>query len=214
MMDDKSKRLKATLEHIAGLKLAVEICNEVYCTGSSSIDECTDKIEEEIKMVMLSTDSSSVKWVAPKSEPPLYQCHKQVRALRIRDIKNNVWQPDDDRYGLQEFDQSFMDKHKPHSGGYVIYYPDGYESFSPGEVFEAGYTLIEESDQMPWFRDNNRTRNCLSLVSDTKASMELIATWTDKQCQEAEEWALAVHLNASDNDDVVVPPRPVFIPQV
>lgn len=75
--------------------------------------------------------------------PPLYQCHKKVRALRIRDMKGLVWQPDDDRYGLQEFTQEFVDKHSPHAGGYVIYYDDGYESFSPAAPFEAGYSLIE-----------------------------------------------------------------------
>ena len=30
------------------------------------------------------------------------------------------------------------------SGGYYVRYPDGYESWSPAEAFEEGYTLVDE----------------------------------------------------------------------
>jgi hypothetical protein len=36
----------------------------------------------------------------------------------------------------------FMSKHKPVAGGYFVVYEDGYESFSPAQAFEEGYTLI------------------------------------------------------------------------
>ena len=29
-------------------------------------------------------------------------------------------------------------------GGYYVRYPDGYESWSPAEAFEDGYTLVED----------------------------------------------------------------------
>jgi hypothetical protein len=38
--------------------------------------------------------------------------------------------------------------------------------------------------------------------------------WTPEQRGEAYHWAASVHLHASDNDDVKVPPRPVFLPVV
>jgi hypothetical protein len=39
-----------------------------------------------------------------------------------------------------------------------------------------------------------------------------IATWTDEQCREADVWSCSVHLSASDNDDIQVPLKPVFLP--
>lgn len=52
----------------------------------------------------------------------------------------------------------------------------------------------------------------LSLVSDTDASIELIASWAPEERERAYDWAMAVHYRASDNDDVEVPPRPDFVP--
>lgn len=39
-------------------------------------------------------------------------------------------------------DVSYLNKHKPEPGGYYVRYEDGYESYSPPEAFEAGYTRI------------------------------------------------------------------------
>lgn len=40
----------------------------------------------------------------------------------------------------------------------------------------------------------------------------VITTWSDEQVEAASTWAGMLHLKASDNNDVVVPPRPDFIP--
>ena len=40
----------------------------------------------------------------------------------------------------------FVQKHNPQSGGYYVRYEDGYESYSPAEAFESGYTPIEEEE--------------------------------------------------------------------
>lgn len=53
----------------------------------------------------------------------------------------------------------------------------------------------------------------LLLVSDTNADEAVISKWTDEQRTLAYDWAMACHFHASDNDDVVVPPRPDFIPR-
>lgn len=62
----------------------------------------------------------------------------------------------------------------------------------------------------PWTRDPESTQGLLTLVG-LQPSLETIATWTDEQCQQAEAWAAATHLRASDND-VDVPIRPGFLP--
>ncbi len=40
---------------------------------------------------------------------------------------------------------------------------------------------------------------------------EVIATWTEQQCDQADAWAGALHLRASDNDDVDVPAEPAHV---
>lgn len=51
----------------------------------------------------------------------------------------------------------------------------------------------------------------LSLVCVT-VPPERPAQWTQEQREQALNWAVAVHLDASDND-VTVPPRPEFLPE-
>lgn len=63
-----------------------------------------------------------------------------------------------------------------------------------------------------WKRDNDATWCLLNLTGEGACVPEsAIAAWTDEQCRQAEEWAGAAHLNASDNDDVVVPPIPEHV---
>jgi hypothetical protein len=64
----------------------------------------------------------------------------------------------------------------------------------------------------PWTRDDMRT-HLLTLLTHVHVPAEDIPAWTDEQCRLAEQWAGAVHLHASDNDDVVVPPMPTFLMQ-
>lgn len=44
-----------------------------------------------------------------------------------------------------------------------------------------------------------------------KVTAEQLAEWTPRMKDQAVEWAIATHLSASDNDDVIVPPRPEFL---
>lgn len=90
-----------------------------------------------------------------------YRCHKEVEAFRIARILSGdelVQNKDPDL--VREMDgpivilagaeglpqvcvsERFLEKHKPGVGGYFVRYADGYESFSPAETFEAGYTAI------------------------------------------------------------------------
>jgi hypothetical protein len=85
---------------------------------------------------------------------PLYQCHKQVRACKIARVHVSQGRDEDEIFLIPEkanlmpieIHVDFFDKHRPKPGGYYIVYADGYESFSPAEVFEAGYSLIPEDD--------------------------------------------------------------------
>ncbi len=83
-------------------------------------------------------------------EMPRYRCHKEVQALKIAE----VFIPDppefdgarlrfeDDRFPSLDVPDDYVAKHDPKPGGYLVVYADGYQSFSPAEAFESGYTLI------------------------------------------------------------------------
>lgn len=96
-----------------------------------------------------------------EQEMPRYQCHKKVRALKIGSIEHKpnpdqsgktgsssygaIIHPDDKKYAAFDVSAEYICKHRPMSGGYYVVYEDGYESYSPAEVFESGYSKLEES---------------------------------------------------------------------
>ena len=87
---------------------------------------------------------------------PRYRSHKTVEALKIRAIVNpneGIPEEDDGERVMTFTDEGhealavvvsaeYVKKHNPQVGGYYIRYADGYESWSPAEVFESGYTRI------------------------------------------------------------------------
>lgn len=85
---------------------------------------------------------------------PKYKCHKEVWALKIKEIKDTtepgnesdgsrVIVPEESGYSEFRVESDYMWKHKPELGGYYVVYEDGYKSFSPASAFESGYTLID-----------------------------------------------------------------------
>lgn len=62
---------------------------------------------------------------------------------------------------------------------------------------------------VPWQRDEEATAGLLSVVG-IDIDGESVAGWEDHQVRDAEDWAAAVHLRASDGD-VHVPPMPMFL---
>jgi hypothetical protein len=91
------------------------------------------------------------------SEMPKYQSHKQVWALKIKDIMfdhdlaeienretdgSATITPEEDGYTPFKVDHAYCRKHEPKIGGYYVVYEDGYKSFSPAEAFESGYTKV------------------------------------------------------------------------
>lgn len=81
-----------------------------------------------------------------KNVLPLYQCHKKVNAAKIDSILTNDefnWLGLNGGIDICVSDE-YMAKHTPVVGGYYVLYEGGYESFSPGAVFESGYTEVNE----------------------------------------------------------------------
>lgn len=85
------------------------------------------------------------------AEMPRYRCHKEVWALKIKEIKrvpsgnatvtHFIVPEDQARYSPFEVTLEYIDKHAPEAGGYYVVYKDGYKSYSPAKAFEEGYSL-------------------------------------------------------------------------
>lgn len=93
-----------------------------------------------------------------KREMPVYQSHKTVWALQIRQIITDgqlaaienrdsdgsaIIDPEEPGYSPFQVSREYMEKHKPCAGGYYVVYKDGSESFSPKEAFEEGNTRVQ-----------------------------------------------------------------------
>ena len=76
----------------------------------------------------------------PMRPLPRYTCHKQVWALKIKSVEADSLTFEDDGYAPRAVDPRYIAKHSPQPGGYWVQYEDGYESYSPAEAFEQGYT--------------------------------------------------------------------------
>ena len=81
-------------------------------------------------------------------EMPQYQCHKKVWALQIEKVAPDprtggaVLTFEEKPYAPRRVDASYVVKHDPQPGGYFVRYKDGYESFSPADAFESGYSRL------------------------------------------------------------------------
>lgn len=93
-----------------------------------------------------------------QAEMPRYKCHKEVRALKIGKIERDSDKASDENretdgsaiitpveaiYAPFRVDYNYVKKHNPQVGGYYVLYKDGYQSYSPAQAFEEGYTLIQ-----------------------------------------------------------------------
>jgi hypothetical protein len=91
-------------------------------------------------------------------EMPKYKCHKEVWALKIKEIvfDNDLAKetnretdgsatitPEEEGYTPFKVDFDYVRKHKPEVGGYYVVYKGGYKSWSPAQEFEEGYSLIK-----------------------------------------------------------------------
>ena len=89
----------------------------------------------------------------PSIEMPKYKCNKEVWALKIKEVVDPTG-PNEETTGERQLvcensiyapitvHRDYVRKHNPQAGGYYVVYKDGYQSFSPADAFEDGYTLI------------------------------------------------------------------------
>jgi hypothetical protein len=95
---------------------------------------------------------SEIQAGSAQAEMPRYKCHKEVWALKISDVETTERNKDGayncylsfegKLYATIAVGQAYHEKHKPEAGGYYVVYKDGYQSFSPAEAFEDGYSLV------------------------------------------------------------------------
>ena len=83
-------------------------------------------------------------------ELPKYQCHKVVHAAKITEIQEHESDGTGSRTmifgevgGSKFLTDAWRERFEPEVGGYYVVYEGGYESWSPKEAFEDGYTKIE-----------------------------------------------------------------------
>ena len=80
---------------------------------------------------------------------PKYKCHKEVAALKIARIAPGPEgslriEPSDESFGPFYVEAQFVPLHeqgRPKPGWYFVVYENGFQSFSPADAFESGYTL-------------------------------------------------------------------------
>lgn len=81
-------------------------------------------------------------------ELPRYKCHKEVHALKIKDVVANPNQSldlffEESGYAPLNLSKEDMErKPTPLAGMYYVVYGDGYFSFSPEKAFVEGYSLV------------------------------------------------------------------------
>lgn len=84
----------------------------------------------------------------------------------------------------------------------------------PG-AYVLAWLWIADSEFDPNYTEEVEPHVCetaLMLVSGhNEPDLDTIEGWSSEQRQLAYDWAMAVHYQASDNDDVVVPPMPEFL---
>ncbi len=79
---------------------------------------------------------------------PRFKCHKEVHAAKIAGIEPKgmtegaVLRFEPKNLASIEVSAEYLRRHKPKVGGYYVVYHDGYESWSPAEAFEDGYTRL------------------------------------------------------------------------
>lgn len=81
-----------------------------------------------------------------------------------------------------------------------------FTGFSPNKInpYFGGRTMQQE------YEDNPRGCFLVLMLTEADVTEEEVEAWTPEMREEAEKWAAASHLEASDND-IDVPPRPDFI---
>lgn len=124
------------------------------------------KFDPEANVLTIKVDSSMIKYCGEnvqmsenQREMPKYRCHKEAYGLKIKSVTPQFIRdsksptgviPDgavltfvEEGYSPVYAQQDWFAKFDPQVGQYLVTYIDGYQSVSPGDVFESGYTRID-----------------------------------------------------------------------
>lgn len=111
-------------------------------------------------------------------EMPQYQSHKKVWALKIKRVElrpanGHIIHPEDEGYAPFEVSDEYIQKHNPQAGGYYVVYKDGYQSWSPAEAFESGYTTAKLNAGQPALKGyRNLSQAEIDLMNEIKEAGE------------------------------------------
>lgn len=125
---------------------------------------------------------------------PKYKCRKEVQALKIADITmlstgGATITPTDDEYDPIMVSKLYVRKHEPVIGGYYVRYKDGYESFSPAEPFEEGYSQFNpDTDSLPINQDDSIVITARIAHQINKAYCESIGDYSQVDWSDAPDW--------------------------
>lgn len=73
---------------------------------------------------------------------PKWRCHKVVAAFKIGRIEGCRLYSFDDETVFVDVSPDYTNRHPLNEAGYYVRYEDGYESWSPSDAFEKGYTQL------------------------------------------------------------------------
>jgi len=85
----------------------------------------------------------------------------RIRGIRLSDESGELIGDN----GLIVVGREYLEKHGPQVGGYYVVYKDGYESYSPVDAFEDGYSPYEDHD-MGWALQQLKAGKRVGRVSD------------------------------------------------
>lgn len=110
---------------------------------------CKTEVPQDVKQESYDSRASN-ELSGTSMEMPKYRSHKTVWAMKITGIEPQaadgtaglLCETPDGQPSRIIVTQEYQQKHAPAFGGYYVRYADGYESFSPAQAFEEGYTRI------------------------------------------------------------------------
>lgn len=160
--------------------------------------DVTDKAEEDMASIAeIIENGTEDQQVSCQWEFDYRGGIKRLRRLDTMEIVDHLPLSADECHLSFDFDSDKAEVQEDPSGA-----PEG------GEAVEEG--VAEAVDSTPWERNDERTQAMLGLVG-VDLGLEILSLQPDEEIQRAEDWAAAVHVQASDNNDVAVPPTPPFL---
>jgi hypothetical protein len=137
---DELKRLSAAEAQTSNVEMVSE-------PPRDPLAELREMLKEPTTPLIVNADGMT-------REMPRYKSHKEVWALKIANIVRDgegenretdgsaTLTPAEEGYAPIRVTYDYLRKHNPQVGGYYVVYKDGYQSYSPAQAFEEGYTRL------------------------------------------------------------------------